>query len=236
MEHFNHARSSSGTTKMRVAERRNKQSHHAILQATLALLESDGYRSLTIEGIASKAGVGKTTIYRWWPSKAAVALEAFTEQAAVMVPIPDEGSLRADLNRFFSRAFQVLNSSTGTLVRSLMAEAQFDSTFAQTFRTTFINARRNALMALFQRGIQRGEVSARSDLEFLADMLYGPMWYRLLNQHAPLDDVFVEHLVDFVLGQTPPFRGEDREAFSTMCLKTYEDMHEHEESAKGTNE
>ncbi len=195
-------------TKIPVEERRNKEAHQAILQATLAILESEGYRALTIEGIAAKAGVGKTTIYRWWTSKAAIVLEALTQQAAILVPLPDEGSLRADLTLFFSTAFQVLNGLTGTGVRSLMAEAQFDAAFAQEFRTTFINARRKALITLFQRGIARGELAGKSNLEFLADMMYGPMWYRLLNQHAPLDEGFAHQLVDFIIRRISFFRAE----------------------------
>lgn len=180
--------------------RRNEQSHQAILQAALDILESEGYGAVTIEAIAAKAGVGKQTIYRWWPSKAAVVLEAFTKWAALDIPLPNANSARADVQTFLETSFQLLNSHTGILVSSLMAEAQFDPAFAQELRTTFIRARREALITLLRRGIQSGELPIESDLDFLADMIYGPMWYRLLNRHAPLDAVFAGQLTKFVLG------------------------------------
>lgn len=181
-----------------LVQRRSEQAHQAILQAALEILESSGYRAVTIEAIAAKAGVGKKTIYRWWPSKAAVVLEAFTVRTATVVPLPNEGSLRADLYIFLETSFRILRDVTGNIVRSLMAEAQFDPAFGEEFRVTFINARREALMALFKRGIQRGELRADSNLDFLVDMIYGPMWYRLLNHHAPLDEAFAHQLSDFV--------------------------------------
>ncbi len=94
-----------------------------------------------------------------------------------------------------------MNNRTGQLVRSLMAEAQFDPTFGKELQNTFIRARRDALITVFKRGIQNGELPTESDLDFLADMIYGPMWYRLLNQHAPLDAAFARYLTDFVLGR-----------------------------------
>ena len=194
-----HITSSSDEAESLVIRRRSEQSHQAILQASLDILEREGYHALTIEAIAAKAGVGKQTIYRWWPSKAAVVLEAFTAQAATDIPLPNFHSLRADVQALLETAFQLLNTQTGQIVRGLIAEAQFDPIFGKELRDTFITARREALITLFKRGMQRGELPQKSDLDFLADVIYGPMWYRLLNQHAPLDASFAQQLVDFVL-------------------------------------
>ncbi|GHO78590.1 TetR family transcriptional regulator [Ktedonobacter sp. SOSP1-85] len=181
------------------ARRRNKESHEAILQAALDLLERDGYKALTVEAIAALAGVGKQTIYRWWPSKGAVVFEAFAARAALDVPLPDLGTVREDVLAFIENTFRSLNEGMEKTVRSLMAEAQFDAEFGKEFRQTFIEARRKALKTLLERGIQRGELPLDTDLDFLLDMIYGPMWYRLLNQHAPLDAYFARQLMDFVL-------------------------------------
>lgn len=182
--------------------RRSKQSHNAILQAALTILERDGYQALNIEAIAAQAGVGKQTIYRWWPSKAAVVLEAFAAQAALDNPLPDLHSLRADLQAFLETTFRLLNEGQDKTVRSLMAEAQFDPTFGEELRRTFIHARRQSLLTLLERGIERGELAPDVDREFLLDMLYGPMWYRLLNQHAPLDATFAHQLTEALFKYT----------------------------------
>ncbi len=144
--------------------RRSDRVHQAILQATVDVLAQAGYRALTIEAIAARAGVGKKTIYRWWPSKAALALEALTAHANVHVPFRDTGSLSGDLLAYFERSFPALQGESGTLLRGLAAEAQLDANFAQDFQRLFIVPRREALVALLQRGVQRGELAAATDL------------------------------------------------------------------------
>ncbi len=179
--------------------RRSDRVHQAILQATVDVLAQAGYRALTIEAIAARAGVGKKTIYRWWPSKAALALEALTAHANVHVPFRDTGSLSGDLLAYFERSFPALQGESGTLLRGLAAEAQLDANFAQDFQRLFIVPRREALVALLQRGVQRGELAAATDLEMLADMIYGAKWYRFLLHPAPLDAAFAQDIVDLIL-------------------------------------
>ncbi len=177
--------------------RRRKRPHQAILAATVELLETEGYKALTIEGIAQKAGVGKQTIYRWWPSKAAIVMEAYTQKASERIPLPDRGSVYLDLQELLKRLFLVLTTtSAGAVMSSLMAEAQIDAEFAQTFRDGFIATRRQVMRELLERGRDRGELRADVDLELVIDALYGSMWYRLLNKHAPLNNQFAEELVD----------------------------------------
>ena len=96
------------------------------------MLETQGYQALTIEGIAQKAGVGKQTIYRWWSSKAAIVMEAYTQKASQRIPLPDTGSVCLDVQELLERLFTILTtSSAGKVVASLIAEAQLDSEFAQ---------------------------------------------------------------------------------------------------------
>ncbi|GHO49615.1 TetR/AcrR family transcriptional regulator [Ktedonospora formicarum] len=183
------------------ARRRSQQAHDAILRAALTILEQRGYAALSIESIAALAGVGKQTIYRWWPSKAAVVLEAFAKQAALDNPLPDNHTLHENVLAFLETTFRLLNEGAAKTVRGLMAEAQLDPAFGEEFRRTFIHARRQSLLALLERGAERGELAPNTDLELLLDMFYGPMWYRLLNQHAPLNNAFARQLTDFVLRQ-----------------------------------
>jgi AcrR family transcriptional regulator len=179
--------------------RRSASAHQAILQATVDLLAQAGYAALTIEAIAARAGVGKKTIYRWWPSKAAVALEALTAHANAQVPFVDTGSLSGDLLAYFARSFPSLQGESGKLLRGLAAEAQLDADFARDFQRLFIGPRREALVALLQRGVQRGELAVDTNVEVLADMIYGAKWYRFLLHPAPLDAAFGQEIVDLVL-------------------------------------
>jgi AcrR family transcriptional regulator len=181
-------------TSMTVGRRRSKKSHEAILNAALTLLSEKGYGAVTIEGIAARAGVGKQTIYRWWPSKAAVILEAFTACAENRVMPPNCGDLHTDLANFLGTVFDTLTRETGPILRALMSEALLDAEFAAALRDIFISRRRQVLLDILQRGVERGEIRTQMDLELMLDMIYGPMWYRLLNQHGPLDHAFADQL------------------------------------------
>jgi AcrR family transcriptional regulator len=186
-------------TSMTAGRRRSKKSHEAILKAALTLLNERGYGAVTIEGIAARAGVGKQTIYRWWPSKAAVILEAFTACAESRVMPPNHGNLHTDLANFLETVFETLTRETGPILRALMSEALLDSEFAGALREIFIARRRQVLLEILQRGVARGEVRAQMDFELIIDMIYGPMWYRLLNQHGPLDKAFADQLTNAIV-------------------------------------
>ncbi|MGD2010746.1 MAG: TetR/AcrR family transcriptional regulator [Desulfobacterales bacterium] len=173
---------------------RSSTAHAAVLAAALKLFRQKGYRSVTIEGIAAEAGVGKQTIYRWWPSKAAVVLEAFARYTAGRITMPDTGNFQGDIEAFLMQAFEMLTRESGQLVRSLMSEALLNDEFAVSMRNIFIASRRSALREILNKAIERGEVASDADIEFIIDLIYGPMWYRLLNNHAPLDLKFAEQL------------------------------------------
>jgi AcrR family transcriptional regulator len=182
---------------------RSEATDAAILDAASALLEECGYSSMTVDEVAARAGVGKQTLYRRWPSKAAVVLDALSRQAAREVAVPDSGSLHEDVRALLRNAFAVLRMGRARVVASLMAEAQHDEAFAVAFRDIFVAPRRAVLAELLHRGIVRGELGADTDVGFMVDLVYGPMWYRLLNRHAPLDDAFADRLSDAVLAASP---------------------------------
>jgi AcrR family transcriptional regulator len=139
------------------------------------------------------------TIYRWWPSKAAVALEALTAYANVQVPFLETGSLKGDLLAYLEHSFLILQGKSERLVRGLAAEAQVDPAFRQELQRVFVVPRRESLVAVLQRGVQRGELPAESNVNILADMIYGAKWYRFLLYPAPLDRAFAEDLVQVIL-------------------------------------
>jgi len=178
---------------------RSEDSHEAILGAVVALLEQEGYGALTIESVARQAGVGKQTIYRWWKSKAELVLEAYANHAASKLPVPDKGSLRADLESFFCAAFKRLTDISGPTMRGLMADAVYDPEFLEILREVLIAKRRAVLYRVLERGRARSELKPDADLDVMIDLLFGALWYRLLVQHAKLDSRFAKQLVGDVL-------------------------------------
>jgi AcrR family transcriptional regulator len=176
---------------------RSAAARQAILDAAVAELQERGYAALTIEGIASRAGVGKQTIYRWWSSKADVVLDALLDLASTRITVPDKGSLAEDLIAFLRATFR--QRGQRPVLIGLMAQAILDEGFAVQFRDRFLFSRRAALRTILQRAVERGEVAAELDLELLIDVVYGVLWYRLLLDHAPLTEVAGQQLAALVV-------------------------------------
>jgi AcrR family transcriptional regulator len=175
---------------------RSELCHASILDSVLSLLEREGYGALTIEGVARHAKVGKQSIYRRWRSKAELVLEAYASHVETKVPIPDRGSVRVDLLTFLATAFGRLNRTSGPIMRGLMADGVHDAEFNRLLRDVFILKRRQSVGQILQRGIARGELRADADAELMLDLLFGPIWYRLLSQHGKLDLAFSRGLCD----------------------------------------
>ncbi|KAA2265825.1 TetR/AcrR family transcriptional regulator [Solihabitans fulvus] len=157
-----------------------------MLRAAVELLEEVGYGRVTIEGVAARSGVAKSTIYRWWKSKATLVMEAYGHTVAKRVPEPDTGSLAGDLAAFLTELYRVADYPTrAKALRGLMAEAQLDPGFEGAFRD-WAQGRRAVLAKLFGRAADRGELAPGLDVEYATDLVFGPFWYRLLVRHAPL--------------------------------------------------
>lgn len=167
----------------------------AILAAAWALYEERGLAALTIEGIAGRAGVGKTTIYRWWPHKAAILLDAMTEQMAGAIAFPDTGSTREDLRLQMSALLRLFATTSGRAYLSLVAASVDDPSVAAGLRDRLIASRRTASIGCLRRGVERGELRPDLDLGLLVDALYGAVYYNVLVAHAPLDEAYVERLL-----------------------------------------
>jgi AcrR family transcriptional regulator len=179
---------SDGPRRPHTGRRRNDAAHAAILDATFRLLSGPGTEALTIDAIAAEAGVGRQTIYRWWPSKGAVVADALARHAQVLVPERDTGSFTGDLAAFLTDSVTGLeNEVLADRLRQIVAEAQRDEHVAQVI-ADFTAVRRAALRALLERGQNAGELAADADLDMLVDMTYGVLYYRLLVGHAPLDE------------------------------------------------
>ena len=177
-----------GPRRPHTGRRRNEAAREAILDAAFRLLSDPGTEALTIDAIAAEAGVGRQTIYRWWPSKGAVLAETLVRHAWVVVPERDTGSFAGDLTAFFTDSFAGLeNVGFADRLRQIVTEAQHDEHVARVL-ADFTAVRRAALRALLERGRSAGELAADADLDMLVDMAYGVLYYRLLIGHAPLDE------------------------------------------------
>jgi AcrR family transcriptional regulator len=180
--------------------RRSQRSHDAIIAATLELLLERGYADLTIEGIAARAGVGKQTIYRWWPSRAALVLEAYLAGEEAVPPPAAGRSVRDDVRALLRWLIAVLAEPTGgPVVAGLVSDLQHDADLARGFRQHVVPARREAMLAALERGRARGEIREDADLELAVDVLHGAVFYRLLLSGEPLDEAFVDGLADQTL-------------------------------------
>jgi AcrR family transcriptional regulator len=181
--------------------KRSEQSRLAILTAAYDLVGEIGYARLTVEGIAARAGTGKQTIYRWWPSKADVVLDALATKADLNIPIPDEGSYAADLRAFLLASFALGNQSTLIgILRALMAQAQIDPEFWQRFREAFLQRRRDALGVITGRAEARGDLPPGLSAGTVADIVFGVIWYRVLATRELPGAALADELVTALAG------------------------------------
>lgn len=149
-----------------------------------------------MDGIAARAGVGKQTIYRWWPTKADVILEACAPRSEFAVPVPDLGDFGADLREFLRRAFSMAaDERTVDLLRSLMVEAQVRPEFGARFRSGFLEPRRAAFRTIVDRASGRGDFPDHLTPSSVTDVVFGSFWYRLLATDAGPDASLAEELV-----------------------------------------
>jgi AcrR family transcriptional regulator len=156
---------------------RSEEAHRAILDATLALLVEVGYSALTVEGIAQRAGVGKATIYRRWPSKLPLVIEAFGELPAFEEA--DTGDLRGDLDHILRSYVRVYNTTPlGAVVPSLAGELPHNPELMDLFAPV-VKERRRPLIRALERAVQRGEIPRDIDLDLAADLVLGPITVRV---------------------------------------------------------
>jgi AcrR family transcriptional regulator len=171
---------------------RSDASRVAILDATLKLLETNPLQQISIESIAREAGVGKATIYRWWNSKAAVVIDAFLHTHVSHTPMPKGVSPREALTKHVHLLVEEYNGWSGRIVSQIMAEGQGDPDVLREFRERFWYGRRAVVREVVEDARRRGEIRSDMDTELQMDMLYAPIYFRLLMGHLPLDKKFAD--------------------------------------------
>ena len=186
---------------------RSEAAHKAILEAAAELLLARGLGAVSMDAVAERAGVSKATIYRWWPTKETLALDALYHEWASVPAARDTGSLRGDLLSLLRPWARLAGSRPyGRVISALLTEAQTDPAFAAEYRERFVEPRRDQAREIFRRAIKRGEIPAGTKTEVALDLLYGPLYHRLLHGHAPLNDRFVRDVIDMALDGIAPGR------------------------------
>ncbi len=178
-----------------------------MLAAALALAGEQGVGGLSMDAIARRAGVSKETLYRWWPSKADVVLDALAERGRETIPLPDTGSLREDLRRFLRATVDSAEPGTVRLLHALAAASAADESTALQVRDRFLATRRSDLGQLLGRAVARGEL-ASSHADLAIDLIYGCMWYRLIFRIGQLDYGWADSVADVIAPEPSARQGE----------------------------
>jgi AcrR family transcriptional regulator len=185
---------------------RSETAHKAVLAAAAELLLDHGLHAVSMDAVAERAGVSKATIYRWWPKKELLALDMlFNEWSAVTPQQYESGLFRTDLVALLRAWSQLAGSRPyGRVVAALLAEARTDPAFSAEYQRRMLEPRRDQARMIFTHAVARGEIPGETNVELAIDLLYGPLYHRLLHGHAPLDDQFVDDLVDMALRGIKP--------------------------------
>ena len=209
MTHILHKRNSTcvnlfhmQSTKRRVGEQRpggrSARVRTSVLDATVELLENVGYERLSVEAVAARAGVHKTTVYRRWPSKAELVLDASRDLSEQRIPIPDTGTLGGDLRALARDVVGNIGSEAGgRRSRSIVAAAASTPELGGAMQR-FWAARLAATAPVVERAIARGELPATADANTIIESLIGPLWVRLLLTGEDIDEAFADRVAQLV--------------------------------------
>lgn len=178
---------------------RDDAARAAILKTANEILAEKGIAGFAIETVAARAGVAKTTIYRWWPSKGALAMAGFLAETAPRISYERSGSAIADIGNQLQRVAAVYSGSTGRVLSAIIADGQRDPSTIHAFIEGYVKPRREEAKAILSAGVTRGELRADIDLDVVIDALYGPIYYRLLVPFAPIDEDWVARLMKHVI-------------------------------------
>lgn len=179
--------------------RRSEKSRQAILTAARELVAECGFAKLTIEAIAARAGVGKQTIYRWWPSKGAVVLDSLLGDTPTGAPLPDTGDLAGDLREVLrSTAAEMGSPEVQAPTRAMNVAIQTDPALAEVYRERYLGPALASARDRLASAREAGQIAADADLEVAAEVLFGAIYYRWSLGLGPLDDAYADAVVRLV--------------------------------------
>ena len=178
---------------------RSEQAQQEILETAYKLLRDKGFNAVGSHEIAKAAGVSSATLYRWWKSKEEILFDACFEHMKPILAIPETGSGLTRLRRYILRASEFLASEEGTVMARVLTGIHEDQRLRRMFLERYVNQRRQIQRAIIEDSIALGELKPTTDPELLIDMLNGPLFFRWLQGHAPLDKGFAKRLFDNVI-------------------------------------
>ena len=179
---------------------RKTRVRNAVLTAAAGVLRADGYAGLTMERVAAESGVAKTTLYRTWPTKAALCMDLYLDVAAQELRDPDTGDVARDLKSIAETVITLQKRTVaGPALIGLIAEAQISPDSRSAYLREFAEKRRELTRTVLRRAIDRGEIARDTDIDLVIDVIGGATMFRLLQGHAPLTKRFSDALVELVL-------------------------------------
>jgi AcrR family transcriptional regulator len=215
----------NGNGKRAPGRPRSEPARQAILASTLAVLGRRGFSEFTIEEVSDRAGVGKATVYRWWPNKGALIADAFASNTTRRLRFPDTGSVYTDMSRQMRQVVKIFRSRQGRIVSAILAAGQGDPDVIKAFRERFLLPRRREAYETLSRAIRRGELRRDINPDLLLDSLYGPIYMRFLIRHDQLTPAFVDQLCRLVLAGARP-RGKAPSAITKVPRQARAGSHE----------
>ena len=183
---------------------RNEEVRTKIIEAALELLEEGGYGKVTCDGIAQRAGCGKATIYRWWPNKAAVVINAFVETVSPELPNEKLHCLRDYVTGHLHRFTKVLMGRNGRILAAVIAAAQDDEEVSEAFLAHWLRPRRAVSREILREYQDEGQLPKDYDIEPVLDAMYGPLHFRLMTRHEKLSLEYAAGLSKVILGGLLP--------------------------------
>jgi len=174
---------------------RSEERRDAVLAAAMELMQEDDLRMASVDRISARSGVSKATIYKWWPNRTVVAIEAFLYQRMAEAPVPDTGSAAEDFRLTLRGMMGFYSGPLGAIYAQLVGESQFYSTERERIRTHQVNVRRAAVRKIWDRGVARGELDQDLDPEVALDLIFGPAMYRRATGHGGLTPADADAIV-----------------------------------------
>ncbi len=178
---------------------RSPRIQESVLDAAVELVLSKGFRAVTMDSIACAAGVGRMTVYRRWPNKAAIVMDAFVARVDADTLFPPARDYKDGIRRQMKTMAKAFRGRDGVLMRALLAESQFDPELAVALRERWTLPRRKMAIAHFERGISEGILRPGLTTDAMIDILYAPLYYRLQMGIGPLSDAYVDEIFDHAM-------------------------------------
>jgi AcrR family transcriptional regulator len=177
---------------------RSEEARRAILLSTLALLKEAGFADLSIESIAAHAGVGKATVYRWWPSKASLVMDAFVSVAEQELRYPPTGPAEKAIREQMKRWTLIFGGPLGKIIAAVIGAGQSEPEMLEAFQNYYVEPRRREARELLKQAMENGEIRPNLDPGMILDILYGPLYLRLLIKSGPLTLEFIDQVFEIV--------------------------------------